>query len=64
MKKIKLALVCGTVAVSGVIVTPTPAQASCTGPEIDPCPLVNAICRATDPAYKVRDRLVNCEERY
>jgi hypothetical protein len=64
LKKLRLIVLGGAIAVSGVVVTPAPAQASCNGPEIDPCPLVNAVCRTTDPAYKVRDKVVNCEERY
>lgn len=64
MKKVTLAIVYCLVAVSGIVVTPAPALASCNGPEIDPCPLVNAACNATDPAYKVRDRFVDCQERH
>lgn len=59
-KKLAL-LVSAGFALGTIVVAAPPAQASCDTELGDMCKFMRVACNITDPAHKVRDLVVNCE---
>ncbi len=60
MRKIRIIFVAAVIA-AGTLAVASPAQASCDTELGDMCKFMRAFCNTTQPTYKVRDRVINCE---
>lgn len=60
MSRIRNVIIATCIAGSTLFVA-APAKASCDTELGDMCKFMRAFCNTTQPTYKVRDRVINCE---